>query len=459
MTTTMNSTTTDGRFKSALLHRLPHHRDSTDQKVPHHRPSADKKVSRRHVSFDHKSTNLYKPNVDFAPLSLPSSCNPAYFKDFGLEIKNVDPGNMTSGEKKMVVELLYKHSVLVFSNVKVAPEDQYEFTKMFDPVSEQYGHGNARVQSTQKSILHPDLKTIPRVPQVQLIGNGTLYNHEGLAEAKLKHPSHQSFHGTSVSEDDEKKGVTRFYRWHIDAALYNLDPPKVTTLFASTVPHRAPQVCRYDDGTGDELKVPFGTTAFSSGATMFDILPKELKSVAVRAQIQYAPHPYVWMSNCKSNSVGLGLLSEDKELPLDELPEWQADQIKILPMCWKNPVTGRLHLQVHPSAIMAIIIAPLPDDDTAEYRESARYPDGAFIDDLQEARDLVYEMQRPGIAPELLYCHEWKENDFVVFNNRGVLHSVVGALKPDDVRAMHQCNLAASEPVVGPSEEDVLNFA
>lgn len=87
-------------------------------------------------------------------------------------------------------------------------------TQAFDPASEAYGHGNNKTGETKKSILHPDLKTIPRVPQVQLIGNGTVYNHEGLAEAKLKHPHHKTFHADPVSDEDEAKGVTRFYRWY-----------------------------------------------------------------------------------------------------------------------------------------------------------------------------------------------------------------------------------------------------
>lgn len=121
---------------------------------------------------------------------------------------------------------------------------------------------------------------------MQLIGNGTVYNHEGLAEAMLKHPSHTTFHKTQVEAMDEAKGITRFYRWHIDAALYDLAPPKVTTLYAINVPGGPDQTCRYDDGTGDELKVPLGTTAFVSGKTMFDILPKELKSLAVRGKVK-----------------------------------------------------------------------------------------------------------------------------------------------------------------------------
>lgn len=52
------------------------------------------------------------------------------------------------------------------------------------------------------------------------------------------------------------------------------------------------QTVRYDDGTGDELPVSLGTTAFVSGTNMFEILPPELKSLAVRAKVRYAPHPY-----------------------------------------------------------------------------------------------------------------------------------------------------------------------
>lgn len=66
--------------------------------------------------------------------------------------------------------------------------------------------------------------------------------------------------------------------------------------------------------------------------------------------------------------------------------------IKILPMCWKNPVTGKLALQVHPSAIQKLILK-----------------DGTVIDDLKEVREIVHRMQRPGISPELVYAVDWEE--------------------------------------------------
>ncbi len=65
---------------------------------------------------------------------------------------------------------------------------------------------------------------------------------------------------------------------------------------------------------------------------MFDILPQELKSVAVRAKVKYAPHPYVWMAPARALSTGLGIESDGLELPPDELPEWEAERVKVFPV-------------------------------------------------------------------------------------------------------------------------------
>ncbi|PBK59316.1 Clavaminate synthase-like protein [Armillaria solidipes] len=394
--------------------------------------------------------------IEFVPLPLPATADPSKFTTFGRQVKGVDPGNFTPEQFQEIRDALYKHDALLFRGVDLSPEQQYALTKAFDPESENYGHGNNKTEGTKKSILHPDLKTIPRVPQVQLIGNGIVYDHEGLAEAKLKHPSHTTFHKTRVSPEDEAKGATRFYRWHIDAALYDLSPPRVTTLYGINVPTGPQQVCRYDDGTGDELPVPLGTTAFVSGKTMFDILPPELKSLAVRSKVKYAPHPYVWMAPAHAMSTGLGIESEGLELPLSELPPWEEAKQKILPILWKNPVTGELHFQVHPCGAAELLVEPIPEGKS---REGALYPDGARLTDLKEVRGLLYKMQRPAIAPKLVYPHDWNEKDLVIFHNRGVLHTVVGAFTPDQVRAFHQCNLAASDDPTGPSAEDVKKWA
>lgn len=59
----------------------------------------------------------------------------------------------------------------------------------------------------------------------------------------------------------------------------------------------------------------------------------------------------------------------------------------------------------------------------------------------------------------MIYPHDWSEKDLVLFHNRGVLHTVVGTFSSDQIRAFHQCNLAASSDPVGPTPEHVKRFA
>lgn len=351
--------------------------------------------------------------------------------DFGAELRGADLENISQVDFEVIRRALYEHQVIIFKGQQdLSPHAQYELTRQFDPSVQSYGHG--KTLDAKRSVLHPDLKTIPTQPQVQVIGNGPVAEFEGLKDITLKHPHHRVFHKEAIPENEDRE-VTRFYRWHIDAALYNLNPPRVTSLMAVKVPKSEQQTLRYDDGTGDELSVPRGSTAFVSSYKMYDLLSEEDKEFARTTKVQYAPHPYVWMSPSKSRSDGLGLVSDGLELPYSELPPIDEDKIQILPMCWRNPVTGKLALQVHPSAIEKLHLA-----------------DGTVIDDLEEVRETVHRLQRPGIAPELVLPIDWKEGDMALFNNHGVLHSVTGSFTPEEVRIFRQCNLAASEAPLGP---------
>ncbi|PKS11734.1 hypothetical protein jhhlp_001722 [Lomentospora prolificans] len=352
--------------------------------------------------------------------------------NFGAAVTNVDLENLTDADFEIIRDALFTHQVLVLKNQgHASPRAQYEITQRFDPEAQgAYGHG--KTLDAKRSILHPDLKTVPHQPQVQVIGNGFVPSYEGLENIQLRHPHHRTFHETVIPDEDDLD-FTRFYRWHIDAALYGLAPPVATTLLAVKVPAGRTQTLRYDDGTGDELQVPLGTTAFVNGETMYDLLSEQDKEFVRTAKVEYAPHPYIWMSPAKSRPTGLGLVSDGKELSESELPPIDPCAIQVLPLCWKNPVTGRLALQVHPSAIRKLHLA-----------------DGTVIDDLAKVRDTIYRLQRPGIAPELVYAHDWQEGDFVIFHNRGVLHSVVGAFAEDEVRLFRQCNIAGSEMPAGP---------
>lgn len=64
---------------------------------------------------------------------------------------------------------------------------------------------------------------------------------------------------------------------------------------------------------------------------MFDVLPNNLKSLAIRTKVRYAPHPYVWISKAKSKSTGLGIEDDGLEMKYEDLPAWNEEKIQVLP--------------------------------------------------------------------------------------------------------------------------------
>ena len=70
------------------------------------------------------------------------------------------------------------------------------------------------------------------------------------------------------------------------------------------------------------------------------VLPPELKSVAVRARVRYAPHPFVWMAPARAMSTGLGLESDGLERKFDELPAWEEAKVKVYPMVCITHIHG-----------------------------------------------------------------------------------------------------------------------
>jgi alpha-ketoglutarate-dependent taurine dioxygenase len=353
--------------------------------------------------------------------------------DFGAEVAPCDLAQLSDQEfAELERAVLTHHVVVVREQAGLAPADQYALTRRFDPSVQTYGHGHNK-DLLRKSVLVQDLVSIPDVPQVQLLGNGRVFDHQGLAEVELRHPTHRSFHRLPLTAAEEAQGFTRFYRWHIDAAFYQLQPPKVTTLLALHVPENRAQTVLYDDGTGDTLPVALGATAFVSGYQAFRALSATQRAWALRTQVRYAPHPYVWIREARARSNGLGLESEARELSREQLPPFDEASIATLPLVWVNPITRQPALQVHACCVEDLIT------------------DGVPLGDLRACRESLHTLMRPAIAPENVYAHAWRAGDLVIFNNRGVWHSVVGALAPSDLRIYHQCNLASSEPPLGPS--------
>lgn len=342
-----------------------------------------------------------------------------------------DPSKLNDSDFQALKEGLMTYSVLVIPNMAdLSPESQVNLTKRMDPTCEgKYGH--SKEFRHDKSVLRRDGVSVPGFPQVQILGQGEFENHCGLEKITLRHPTHFDFHKDVLSDEDVANNYTRFYRWHIDSALYGLSPPVCTTLLGIHVPNANEKrmKIRYED-TKEEIEVAQAGTAFFSGARAFDLLSDEDKEMALNTIVEYAPHPYIFISPAKATSDGLTMVSEGKEMPLDELPEWEESKVKKLPMVWTNPVTGKHHLQVHGCCVYRLHL-----------------PNGKVLE-LEEARKEVYRLMRPAISPENIYVHAWQPGDLAIFHNQGVLHSVTGQFAPGEKRLMHQCNIASGvDPV------------
>lgn len=85
--------------------------------------------------------------------------------DFGAEVRGADLENLNETDFEVIRRALYENQVVVFKGQQgLSPRAQYELTRLFDPDCTSYGHG--KTIDAKRSILHPDLKTIPHQPQV-----------------------------------------------------------------------------------------------------------------------------------------------------------------------------------------------------------------------------------------------------------------------------------------------------
>lgn len=401
---------------------------------------SNKSTHNTHYYIKDNITTMHKDSLVVTPLAdAPFGCSielPSYCQN--------DPSLLNDEDFAKLDEAVQRHCVvLIPDQVELSPKSQYNLTKRFDPTipepkdtSGGYGHG--KEFRHDQSVLKKDGCSVKSQPQVQILGQGTFSpdepGNENGETINLTHPSHTTFHHTPLTEDQIKnKDQTRFYRWHIDSALYDLSPPKVTTLLGIRIPPTEYQKVVYEDD-GSELKLARGATCFFSGAQAFKNLSEEDKEFALNTTVEYAPHPYIFISSAKATWDGLTMVSEGKERDFKDLPEWEESKVKKLPMVWTNPVTKEHHLQVHGCCL---------------YKLHTKKADGSIETlELKEAREKAHKFLRPAIAPEQIYAHAWKQGDLVIFGNRQVTHSVVSELAhlgEAGKRLMHQCNIASGK--------------
>jgi alpha-ketoglutarate-dependent taurine dioxygenase len=280
---------------------------------------------------------------------------------------------------------------------------------------------------------------VPGAENVRLIGKGYQgEDHFGLKDTTIRKELAHAWHHDKLSDADYESGHTRFQRWHIDAPLYQRDPAWFTTLRCFKRPTGPQVTIHWDDGSGQTMTTEPGLTAFLSSTQIYDLMTDEEKRIADHSWVEYAPNPYQWMSDCKSKSTGLGLVSQGREKTLAELAPYEEKHIKRYPMVWVNPVTQERAFMVHGICVRRAFMR-------SSLEEKPR-----VVDDVVEIRDWLAQIQERVLKPEYIMSPKVEEGDIIMWANYQMFHTAVDYPDHWDARTMHQANIGASSGPVGP---------
>ncbi|VUC27921.1 unnamed protein product [Clonostachys rosea] len=363
--------------------------------------------------------------------------------NFGAVIHGLDLSNISDIDVDALRKTIWEKKVVVVKGQKdLPPLKQWELVTRFDPDAPKvHSHGSLKTFNKQGGILSAsrDVIGIPGAENVRLIGKGYQgADHYGIMDKTVKKPLSHDWHVTELSAEEFESGHTRFQRWHIDAPLYERDPAWFTTLRCIKRPTSPKVTVHWDDGSGQTLETEPGLTAFFSNVQTYDLMTPEEKAMADHSWVEYAPHPYQWMGNCRGNPNGLGVASQGYEKSLEELGEWNPEFVKRYPMVWVNPVTGEKAFMVHGICARKLFL-----------RSSAK-EEPKVVDDVEEIRSWLKPIQERILHPEYIMLPAVEEGDIVMWANWQCFHTAVDYPDAFGPRTMHQANVSASSAPVGP---------
>ncbi|KAI8963031.1 Clavaminate synthase-like protein [Daldinia sp. FL1419] len=363
--------------------------------------------------------------------------------NYGAIISGIDLNNISDTDVRHLADAIWTHKVVVIKGqTDLAPIKQWDLVTRFDPDAPRvHSHGDMKTFNSKGGLLskHREVVGIPGAEDVRLIGKGFQgEDHYGIKNKNITKPLSHDWHYKELPPEEFEEGNTRFQRWHIDAPLYGKDPAWFTTLRCIKRPTEPQVNIRWDDGSGLSMEAEPGLTAFVSNVQTYDMMAEDEKKMADHSWVEYAPHPYMWIGDCKGNSNGLGLVSQGKEKKLEDLGDFDPKAIKTYPMVWVNPVTGEKAFQVHGICARKLFIR---SSSTEEPR---------LIEDLVEIRKLLKTIQERVLKPEYILIPSLEEGDIVVWANYQMFHTAIDY--PDWIgpRTMHQANIASSAGPVGP---------
>ncbi|KAJ4290352.1 hypothetical protein N0V90_010568 [Kalmusia sp. IMI 367209] len=362
--------------------------------------------------------------------------------NFGVVAECLDLNEISDADVRALADAIWTHKVVVVKNQKdLPPIKQWELVTRFDPNAPQlHSHGDMKTFSKNGGLLSASREVvgIPGAENVRLIGKGFQgEDHYGIKNMTIHKGLSNDFHLKKLPLEDFRKGISRFQRWHIDAPLYDRDPAWFTVLRCITRPTKPEMSIRWDDGSNYEMKSEPGLTAFFSNVQAYELMTDEERKFADHSWVEYAPHPYKWIGDCSGRTNGLGLESEGKEKPVEELGEFEESKVKRYPMVWVNPVNEERAFQVHGICARKLFL------------RSSLTEEPRVITKVEEIRAFLKPIQERVLKPEYILLPKTDEGDVVMWANYMVMHTAVDYPIEFGPRTMHQANIGAS---VGPAD-------
>lgn len=221
-------------------------------------------------------------------------------QQFGASITGVDLNEVDDATFEQLRQAIYEHQLVIIRDQRaLLPLKHFEFVHRFDPEAKPV-HGHGTLDTVRKKwkgeptlLAAVSTHVIPEAPGVRLVAAGYQGpDHYGLKDIHFRTSTVINTHADPPTKEDIDAGFTRFGRWHIDCAMYDMEPPTVTALRCLKLPRGPEQILRWDDGSGTEMKIKPGLTAFYSCEQLYEMLTPEERATADNSRVQYAPHPY-----------------------------------------------------------------------------------------------------------------------------------------------------------------------
>ncbi|EFX04570.1 alpha-ketoglutarate dependent xanthine dioxygenase [Grosmannia clavigera kw1407] len=367
--------------------------------------------------------------------------------DFGVVIADLDLNNISDEDVQALSDAIWTHKLVVVKGQKsLAPIKQWDLVRRFDPAAEEvHSHGDIKALNKPNNMLSRggQVYAIPGAENIRIVGKGFLgEDHYGLKNLTVNRKPLHSFHAEELAPDEFDRGHTRFQRWHIDAPLYERDPAWFTTLRCVkrpvTQPGLPPLTVHWDDGSGQTMATEPGLTAFFSNVQAYQLMSEAERRMVDHSWVEYAPHPYTWMSNCKGRANGLGLETQGRERALADLDAFDPAKVKTYPMVWLNPVTGERAFMVHGLAARRLFLRSSPEEEPR------------VVDDVAAIRAFLHPLQERVLRPEFILIPTVEEGDILMWANYQMFHSAIDYPDAFGPRSMHQANIGASKGPLGP---------